>query len=114
MREVVVARVGVAAAAVRVPLGHGEIVVALDGAHAGVAQQREHAIGMRAAAAEVAETEDGVHLAPADVGQRGRQRVRVAVHAAEHGDAAKRARLAQRRHALRQLEPVCQQTRQAG
>jgi len=98
-REVVVARVGVTAVAVGGGRRDRLVVVAPHDAHAVGAQQREHAIGVRTEAAEVAEAKDGVGVAPARVGQDGGERLGVRVHAAEDRDAATLA------HALRHVAP---------
>ena len=67
-------------------------------------------------AAEIAQAEDRVDVATARVRQHRRQRVGVAVDAAEEGDAAHGVWLGEAAghdHAFRQLEPVSQHTRQA-
>ena len=56
--------------------------------HAVLAKQREHAVGVRPEAAQVAEAVHGLHAAPARVGERGLEGEVVAVDAAEDGDAA--------------------------
>jgi len=89
--EVVVARVGVAAAAVLVPAPDGHVVVAGDALHAGIDQQRPDGIALRPEAAEIAEAEELLAAPGAGVGQGRSQRVGVGVDASEGGDAEHRA-----------------------
>ena len=96
----IVARVGVAAVAVDGGRRDRLVVVAAHDAHAVLAQQRKDPIGMRPEPAEVAEAEHGLRVTSARVGQHGRQRLGVRVHAAEHGDATVLA------HAFRHVAPV--------
>src|SRR5262249_37982966 len=102
--EVVVSRIGIAAAAVGRTFTHGEIVVALDADHTGVMEQREDAVGVRPEAAEVAQTVRRVGAASASVGERPGERPRVTVHTAEQRDA---------RQKLRHASPVWWQVTQA-
>jgi hypothetical protein len=55
-------------------------------ADARLSEQGIHAVRVRAEAAQVAEAEDGVHVSPPGVGQRGRQRGGVAVDPTEDRD----------------------------
>ena len=96
----VVARIGVAAVAVRRAGRDRVVVVAAHDADVMRPQQRQHAGGIRPEAAKVTETEDGLGVAASRVGQHGGQRLGVRVHAAEHRDAAVLA------HAFRHVAPV--------
>ena len=86
-REVVVARIGVAAAAVGLALRERLVVVALDGEDAVILQQGEHPVRVRAEAAHVTEAEHRLDAAMAGVLERRVERERVVVDAAEDRDA---------------------------
>ncbi len=81
----VVARVGVAAAAVGQIVADRVIVIALHHRHAALEENRKHAIGMRPEAAQVAQAEGGGRAAAGSVVEHGLERERVVVHAAEEG-----------------------------
>ncbi len=78
LREVVVARVGVAAVAVRGVGRERLLVVALDRFDARLEQDREDAVGVRTEGAEVAEGEESLRAPAAGVGDRRRERAGVA------------------------------------
>jgi hypothetical protein len=86
-REVIVARVGVAALAVGEARADRVVVVALNAEDAVIAEQGEDAVRVRPERPEVAQAVDRVNSSPADVVQgRGEGEV-IAVDAAEDGDA---------------------------
>src|SRR5207302_609652 len=85
--EAIVARVAVAALAVRQLVADGVVVVALDAHDAPLLQQFDGAIRVRPKRAEVAQAVNRLDFPAARVGQGRRQSQVVAVHAAEDGDA---------------------------
>lgn len=107
-REVIVARVGVTAAPVRLAQRERLVVVALDGEHARLAKKGKHAVGMGSEAAHVPETEHGLDVAPARVRKHGLEGGGVAVDAAEDGDAPVFGYL------FLHVIPVCTHVTQAG
>ena len=107
-REVIVARIRVAAAAVRLALRERFVVVALDGEHARRAKKGKDAVGVGPEAAHVPETEHGLDVAPAHIREHGLEGEGVAVDAAEDGDAPVLG------YPFLHVIPVCTHVTQAG
>ncbi len=83
----VVARIGVAALAIRQPIADGVIVIPLDAQHAVVAEERKHAVGMGPEGTKVAQAENGIDAPRLDTGQGHFQGQVIVVDAAQDGDA---------------------------
>ena len=104
----IVARVGVAAAAVRLALRERLVVVALDGEHARSAKKGKHAVGVRPEAAHVPEAEHGLDVTAPRVREHRLEGKGVAVDAAEDGDAPVLG------YPFLHVIPVCTHVTQAG
>src|ERR1700674_3831060 len=90
-REMIVARVGIAAVAVLASGRQRLLVVALDGPHAAGEQQRPDPLRLGAEAAEVAQAVDRLRTAPRGVREHRGKRQVVAVDAAEDGHLTERS-----------------------
>src|SRR5262249_41892202 len=86
-REVVVARVAIAALAIGEPAGQRVVIISLHAQHARLLQKRKHAVRIRSKGAEIAEAEGAVYLSARDVRERRLERAPVTVDAADQREA---------------------------